>query len=648
MSYELIWLKRVPLPADTAIHSVDDAIEAELSVLRSLSESIVWSYMVTESLPEEGYELIVGEGKADILGGSKAGVLYAIFDAQRQLLLTDTVVSVSERPAAPLRMMNHWDNADGSIERGYAGRSFFFRDGELLLDDRTFFYARLCASVGINAVVINNVNVKGDATWLITDRYLSRLKELSDIFASYGVKLFLCVNFAATIEIGGLATSDPLDPEVADFWKKITSHVYEVIPGFGGFLVKADSEGRPGPYTYGRTQADGANMLARALAPFGGKLIWRCFVYNCAQDWRDVTLDRACAAYDTFKPLDGAFDDNVILQVKNGPVDFQVGEPVSPLFCGMKNTNLMLEVQAAQEYTGQQKHVCFLVPMWKNVLRFHTCSYEKADRVSDIVCGAHRPGGNCGMAAVTNTGDDENWTGSDLAAANWYGFGRLAWKPQLSSEEIATEWAGLTFGTDNAVRSILVKVLLASYNIYAKYTAPLGIGWMCNPNHHYGPNVDGYEYDRWGTYHRASCKAIGVDRTKTGTGYSRQYSEPLADLFDNPETTPEEWLLFFHRLPYTYRMKGGETLIQHIYDTHFEGVEELRSLIESVVTVQGAIPEKEYTRIMERFAMQLANAKEWRDRINTYFCRMSGIGDAKRRKIYAVSEDEITYPEDAE
>ena len=286
--------------------------------------------------------------------------------------------------------------------------------------------------------------------------------------------------------------------------------------------------------------------------------------------------------------------------------------------------------------------------MWKNVLRFHTYSYEKADRVSDIVCGAHRPGGNCGMAAVTNTGDDDNWTGSDLAAANWYGFGRLAWKPQLSAEEIATEWAGLTFGTDNAVRSILVKVLLASYNIYAKYTAPLGIGWMCNPNHHYGPNVDGYEYDRWGTYHRASCKAIGVDRTKTGTGYSRQYSETLADLFDNPETTPEEWLLFFHRLPYTYRMKGGETLIQHIYDTHFEGVEELRSLIESVVTVQGAIPEKEYTRIMERFAMQLANAKEWRDRINTYFCRMSGIGDAKRRKIYAVSEDEITYPEDAE
>ena len=646
MGYEPIWLKQAPLPAG-AEHpaSIAEAVELELSVLRSLSEAFVWSYLVTEALPEEGYEVLVGEGKADILGGSYAGVLYGIFDAERQLLLTDTVVSVSERPASPLRMLNHWDNADGSIERGYSGLSFFFRDGVLSVNDRTFAYARLCASVGINASVINNVNVFKDATWLITDRYLPVLRKLAECFGAYGIKLYLCVNFAASIEVGGLASADPLEPEVAEFWKKTVAHIYEVIPDFGGFLVKADSEGRPGPYTYGRTQADGANMLAKALAPFGGKLIWRCFVYNCSQDWRDVTTDRACAAYDTFRPLDGAFDENVILQVKNGPVDFQVGEPVSPLFCGMKNTNLMLEVQAAQEYTGQQKHVCYLIPMWKDVLRFHTCAYEKADRVSDIVCGAHRPGGNCGIAAVINTGDDDNWTGADLAAANWYGFGRLCWKPQLSAEEIASEWAGLTFGTDSAVRKILVKVLLASYGIYEKYTAPLGIGWMCNPNNHYGPNVDGYEYDRWGTYHRSSCKAIGVDRTGTGTGYSHQDPEALAAKFDNPETTPMAHMLFFHRLPYTYVLPNGKTVIQHIYDTHFEGVEELMDLIESVVTVQGLIPEKEYTRIMERFAMQLASAKEWRDRINTYYCRMSGIGDAKHRKIYAVSEEDLTYPE---
>ncbi len=650
MGYEPIWLKRAPLPAGAwsgaGLGEIEDSVEIELSVLRNLDDNLTWAYLVTESLPEEGYEIIAGEGKVDILGGSLAGVLYGIFDAQRQLITTQTVKSVSEAPVCPLRMMNHWDNMDGSIERGYAGMSFFFDRGEILCDDRTRFYARLCASVGINASVINNVNVKGDATELITDRYLGKLRELSDCLASYGVKLYICVNFAASIELGGCETADPLAEDVIAFWEKTAALVYDRIPALGGFLVKADSEGRPGPYTYGRTQADGANMLARSIKPYGGRLIWRCFVYNCSQDWRDTGTDRACAAYDYFKPLDGCFDDNVILQIKNGPMDFQVREPVSPLFCGLKATNVMLEVQAAQEYTGQQKHVCFLVPMWKDVLRFHTYAYPENDRVRDIISGVHSKNTNCGFAAVTNTGNDENWTGSDLAAANWYGFGRLAWNPSLSAEQIAEEWAGLTFGDDREVVSVIVKVLLASYSIYERYTVPLGIGWMCNPNYHYGPNVDGYEYDRWGTYHRASHRAIGVDRSSRGTGYAQQYSEPLAKMYDDPATTPQELLLFFHRLPYDYVLPCGSTLIQYIYDTHFEAVDELLALIESVVTVQGLIPEKEYTRIMERFAMQLASAKEWRDRINTYFCRMSGIGDAKHRAIYAVSEEDITYPDE--
>ena len=650
MSYEPIWLKKATLPGEPGFSTykpgegIGSTIERELAVLHGLREDFVWSVMVTESLPEEGYEILVGDGRADILGGSQPGVLYGIFDAMRQLILTDTVVSVSERPACPLRMLNHWDNADGSIERGYSGRSFFFRDRELIVDDRTLFYARLCASVGINATVINNVNVHEDATKLITDEYLPKLREMAECLDAYGVKLYICVNFAASMQLGGCDVSDPLDPGVIAFWEKATAHVYEAVPMLGGFLVKADSEGRPGPHTYGRTQADGANMLAKALAPYGGKLIWRCFVYNCSQDWRDTNTDRACAAYNYFRPLDGQFDDNVILQVKNGPVDFQVREPVSPLFCGMTHTNLMLEVQAAQEYTGQQKHVCFLVPMWKDVLRFHTYAYEENDRVRDIICGAHRKGDNCGIAAVANTGDDDNWTGSDFAAANWYGFGRLAWNPSLSAEQIAEEWAGLTFGDDKEVSAVIVKVLLASYGIYERYTVPLGIGWMCQPNNHYGPNVEGYEYDRWGTYHRASHRAIGVDRSSRGTGYAAQYSEKLARLYDDPATTPTELLLFFHRLPYTYVLPNGSTLIQYIYDTHFDAVDELRALIASVVTVQGVIPEKEYTRIMERFAMQLASAKEWRDRINTYFCRISGIGDEKHRTIYAVSEEDITYP----
>ena len=651
MGFETLWLRETSLPEagfpeEREDLSIESTVEIELGILRSMRDDFTWSYMVTDSLPEEGYEILVSEGKADILGGSPAGVLYGIFDAQRQLELTNTVTAVSENPAFPLRMLNHWDNADGSIERGYSGKSFFFRNGEVIVDERTLFYARLCASVGLNASVINNVNVFGDATNLITKERLPRVRELSDCFAAYGVRLYLCVNFAAPMELGGLDSADPLEPEVIAFWERTAADIYEAIPNFGGFLVKADSEGRPGPYTYGRTQADGANLLARVLKPYGGRLIWRCFVYNCSQDWRDTTIDRACAAYNTFRPLDGTFEDNVVLQVKNGPVDFQVRVPVSPLFCGMTQTNLMLEVQAAQEYTGQQRHVCYLIPMWKEVLKYHTYAYPENDRVRDIIAGAHTGNANCGIAAVANTGDDENWTGGDLAAANWYGFGRIAWNPSLSAETIAEEWAALTFGDDATVQNAIVKVLLASYGLYEAYTVPLGIGWMCNPNNHYGPNVDGYEYDRWGTYHRASHKAIGVDRSLRGTGYAGQYSEPLAKMYDDPATTPQELLLFFHRLPYTYILPSGKTLIQHIYDSHFESVETLRSLIESVVSVQGMIPEKQYTRIMERFAMQYASAKEWRDRINTYFCRMSGIGDAKRRKIYAVSEEDITYPEE--
>lgn len=652
MNYEWNWMKRCPLPEDALRKpedgfSITTVIEQEITVLKSLYDDISVSYMVTDALPEEGYEILVNEDTIDILGGSFAGILYGVFDAERQFLLTGSVTAVSESPACPLRMLNHWDNIDGTIERGYSGLSFFFENDEILVNERTVAYARLCASIGINAVVINNVNVRGNATKLVTDRYLPKLRDMSDIFNAYGIRLYLSINFAEPMEYG-LETADPLCEDVREFWNGLIAHLYERIPNFGGVLVKADSEGRPGPFTYGRTHADGANMLAAALEPYGGTVIWRCFVYNCSQDWRDTETDRAKAGYDNFAALDGSFADNVILQVKNGPMDFQVREPVSPLFGAMKQTHLMLEVQAAQEYTGQQKHVCYLLPMWKEVLKFHTHAYEERDRVSEIVRGTHFPSGKCGMAAVANTGNDENWTGSDLAAANWYGFGRIAWNPSLSSEEIALEWSGLQFGMDANVRTVLTKILMSSYETYEKYTVPLGIGWMCNPSYHYGPNVEGYEYDRWGTYHRASCKAIGVDRTSSGTGYTLQYPEELANLYEVPETTPTELLLFFHRLPYTYRLPNGKTLIQHIYDTHFEGVEEVMEMIESIVSIQGMIPEKEYTRIMERFSMQLISAKEWRDRINTYFCRISGIGDRHRRPIYAVDERDITVPDEDE
>ena len=589
-----------------------------------------------QEIPEGGWQIKEEHNILYLLASEETGVLYGVFHILRQIAMEKTLCGAEFicAPDNPLRMFNHWDNMDGSIERGYSGRSFFFRDNKVIVDERTRDYCRLVSSVGINGVVINNVNVNDAATWLITDKSLDRVKEIADIFAGYGIKLFLSLNFAASIELGGPDSADPLDEAVIEWWKAKIAEVYNKIPGLGGFLVKADSEGRPGPYTYGRTQADGANMLADIIKPYGGILIWRCFVYNCKQDWRDYKTDRARAAYDNFIGMDGDYHDNVILQIKNGPMDFQIREPVSPLLGGLTKTNQMLEVQIAQEYTGHQIDVCYLIPMFKEVLDFKTyCSPEK-DTVADVVGGRMMGNRNAGITAVCNTGDDENWTGGDLAAANLYGFGRLAYRTDLSAEEIAEEWIRQTLSNDREVVETVKKILLDSREVYEKYTSPLGIGWMVTPGEHYGPSVDGYEYSRWGTYHRADHLGLGVDRTDSGTGYARQYYEPNASMYNNAETCPEELLLFFHHVLYTYRLKTGKTVIQHIYDSHFEGVEEVEGMIESWKRLEGKVDDKVFSAVMQQFDRQLDNAREWRDQVNTYFYRKSGIPDQKGRKIY--------------
>ena len=596
----------------------------------------VISLSLRPGFPPEGYK-ISGNGETVAVEASdENGILYGCFELIRQLSLgTQTQeLSIEKSPAIPLRMLNHWDNMDGSIERGYSGNSFFFEKNEILVDDRIRTYARLLASVGINGTVINNVNVKDAATDLITDRYFEKLRILSEILAEYGIKLFLSLNYAAPMEISGLPGADPLDEQVIRWWKERMQQVYAAVPGLGGFLIKADSEGRPGPFTYGRTHAQGANMLAEAIEPYGGLIIWRCFVYNCKQDWRDRKTDRARSGYDNFIGLDGQFRDNVILQIKNGPMDFQVREPVHPLFGGLEKTNQMLEVQIAQEYTGQQRHVCYLIPMFKEVLEFRTYCREKDDSVLDLISGKTFGQTKCGIAAVANTGNDENWTGHDLAAANLYGFGRLAFEPQLSAEQIAREWIMLTFGSDPQVMDNLLFILMNSWPAYESYTAPLGIGWMVNPNYHYGPNVDGYEYDRWGTYHRADHLGIGVDRSHNGTGYAGLYREPNASLYDDPEKCPEELLLFFHHMPYEYRLQSGKTILQHIYDTHFDGVALVDEMVRRFEELKGKLPEKQYERMAQRFAHQKEHSREWRDQINTYFYRKTGIPDEKGRKIY--------------
>jgi len=608
----------------------------DTELVESNDDAYILEIKKDENIEKEGYSVKGDKRGIKLDALDENGVMYGIFAILRKLGTKIQVEDICEKatPSNPLRMMNHWDNMDGSIERGYSGESFFFENDDIVINDRTVDYARFMASVGINGVVINNVNVKGAATYLITDRIFEKVRQLQNVFADYGIKLYLSINFAAPIELGGLDICDPLDRDVIAWWKAKSKETFEKLEGLGGFLVKADSEGRPGPFTYGRTQADGANMLAEAVAPYDGIIIWRCFVYNCTQDWRDYKTDRARAGYDYFKELDGEYKDNVILQIKNGPMDFQIREPISPLLGGLTKTNQMLEVQIAQEYTGHQIDLCYLMPMFKEVLEFRTYCSDKNDTVADIVSGRTMGNKNAGMAAVINTGNDYNWTGNDLAAANLYGFGRLAYNTELGSDEIAREWVALTFDMDKASEDKLVDMLLRSREIYEKYTSPLGIGWMVTPHEHYGPSVDGYEYSRWGTYHRADHKGIGVDRSDKGTGYAQQYYEPNASTYNDPEKCPEELLLFFHHVPYTWKLGSGKTLIQHIYDTHFEGEYEAERLAEEWESLKSVVAPEVFDRVSERFNLQIANAKEWRDQINSYFYRKSGISDEQNRIIY--------------
>jgi alpha-glucuronidase len=605
-----------------------------------IDQALAWSnHGASDS---DGYAILSGtdeQGRYLALAGfTERGALYAVFHFLKLLQTRKELegLAIQEIPRNGLRMINQWDNMDGSIERGYAGKSIFYENNRIVEDvTRVRDYARLLASVGMNAISINNVNVHQWETKLITNQGLTDVKRMAEVFRGYGIRLYLSINFASPIEIGGLTTADPLDLDVAKWWRARAEEIYSQIPDFGGFLVKADSEFRPGPFTYGRNHADGANMLAEAIGPYGGTVIWRCFVYNCLQDWRDRSTDRAKAAYDHFMPLDGEFKDNVILQIKNGPMDFQVREPVSPLFGGLTRTNQVLELQITQEYTGQQRHLCYLVPQWKEVLDYDTYALGEGSSVASTASGSlfKRPLG--GMAAVSNIGNDSNWTGHDLAQANLFGFGRLAWNPSLSAEDIAKEWIQMTFSCDSEVEATLLRMLMDSRDIYESYTAPLGVGWMVNPNHHYGPNVDGYEYAKWGTYHFADCKGIGVDRTlSSGTGYSAQYHSPQSNVYESLDSCPDELLLFFHHVPYTHRLKSGKTVIQHIYDAHFEGAEQAEALLNKWDLLAAKIDTLRHERVRYRLVDQAEHAKEWRDAINTYFYRKSGIKDEHHRMIY--------------
>ncbi|GHV00020.1 xylan alpha-(1-_2)-glucuronosidase [Spirochaetia bacterium] len=581
-------------------------------------------------LPPEGFIITDKNDELIIAGADSSGVLYGVFRflallAQGEL---HDGFECREAPAARIRMIDHWDDTAGTVTRGYAGRSIFWDQGRLSYDPRRIEdYARLLASIGINRLTLNNVNVDAAGMRLYSEAGLKELVRAAAIFRPFGIRLFLAVNFASPMYLGGLATADPREPAVLAWWKDRADLIYQYLPDCAGFLVKADSEGEPGPFMYGRNQAEGANVLAAALKPHGGECIWRCFVYNSKQDWRDTTADRARAAYDYFKPLDGSFADNVILQIKYGPYDFQVQEPVSPLFGALKKTRYMLELQITQEYTGHQIDLCYLPSLWEDVMRFDT-RHGPASTIQELLSNTME-----GIAAVGNVGLDRNWTGHTLAQANFYGFGRMAWDPALSAAAIAREWSVLTFGTTRAAK-VIAEILTRSYHTYAQYNAPFGVCFMVTPGTHYGPNIEGYEFDRWGTYHRADLHSIGIDRTAAGTGYTEQYSEHNAKIFADPAQCPENLILFFHRLCYDYMMKNGETLLQNIYDTHFEGYDEVEKMIAAWKGLKDQLTGDVYTSVLARMERQRLNAREWRDQVNTYFYRKTGIGDKKGRRIY--------------
>ena len=594
------------LPADVARFELDQAlprIAPDVTVTLGCDDSMGESFRVTR------------RGNAITVAGGQSGLLYGAYRVMMALYAREKLPSDNtQQPKYALRMVNNWDNADGDIERGYSGRSLMFEAGRFDYDPvRLRELARLMASVGLNVLCINNVNVRNPAHRLIED-WLPELAQVAAIFRPFGVKLMVSIDYAQPMR-HGIDTADPLDERVQAWWNEQCALVYAAIPDLAGFLVKADSEHRPGPFTYGRNHAEGANMLARALKPHGGKLVWRCFVYNCQQDWRDQVTDRPIAAYQHYVYLDGQFDDNVILQVKNGPFDFQVREPVSPTLLAMPKTNLAIEWQLAQEYTGHQIDIYAMMGMWQEVM---------ADLGADTVMA---------MAAVSNLGRDACIFGHPFAAVNMFGYGLLCWDPDnAGAEDIARLWTKLTYAFSPADEDTLVSVLLESRGAYEKYTAPLGVCWMVVPHEHYGPSPDGYEYQAWGTYHRASRDAVGIDRTASGTGYAEQYPADLRYRYASLETCPDELLLWFHRLRYDYIMRDGRTLIQRIYDDHFEGCEWVEAAEKKLAALP--LPEADKALVMERMNRQKKNAREWRDVINSFFYRFSGVEDAKGRPLY--------------
>ena len=579
-----------------------------------------------EALRCDGYKL----GPSSIQANTELGVLYGVFDLLRRQKTGEPTTAVLSNPSYQHRILNHWDNLDGSIERGYAGRSIFWKFGKDALtvtdQDRTLWkeYARANASIGINGAVLDNVNASPQ---ILSNAIVQRVAAIADEFRPYGIRTYLSINFSAPKALGGLKTSDPLDPTVIAWWQARAKEIYRLVPDFGGFLVKANSEGLPGPQDFGRTHADGANMLADVLKPYGGLVMWRAFVYN------PTDQDRAKQAYSEFMPLDGQFRDNVIIQVKNGPVDFQPREPFSPLFGAMKKTSVMPELQITQEYLGQSIQLVYLAPMWEECLTSDTYQSGKGSTVARCTDGSLYPQKQTAIAGVANIGLDRNWCGHLFAQSNWYAFGRLAWNNSLTSKQLAFEWLRQTFpserqGWDEQFLKPVGEMMLQSREAAVNYMMPLGLHHQFAGSHHYGPGPwyapKGMRAD-WSPvyYHKADTFGIGFDRTKSGSNAVSQYHEPLCSLLNDRKTCPEEYLLWFHRVPWTHTMKNGRTLWDELCYRYDDGVRQVRRFQTVWDKVQPFVDAPRFADVQRKLRIHARDAQIWKDGCLLYFQQFS-------------------------
>jgi alpha-glucuronidase len=598
-------------------------------------ERVTLTIKKDKAIKGDGFKL----SQNTIQANTELGILYGVYELLRRQQTGETIAAEVSSPSYEYRILNHWDNPNGSIERGYAGNSIFWRkDSSFVITerDKTLWqeYARANASIGINGSVLNNVNA---SQLMLTPDYVKRVKAIADIFRPYGVKVYLSVKFTSPALLGGLSTSDPLNDSVINWWKAKAKEIYTLIPDFGGFLVKASSEGQPGPQDYGRTHADGANTLADALKPYGGIVMWRAFVYS------PNDKDRAKQAYNEFMPLDGQFRDNVIIQVKNGPVDFQPREPFSPLFGAMKKTSIMPELQITQEYLGHSTHLVFLSTMWEELLQSDTYQQGQGSTVAHVTDGSIYPQKHTAIAGVSNIGLDTNWCGHDFAQANWYAFGRLAWNNGLKSEQIADEWIKLTFYGAESEKSksnnyasewnqnFLVPVkqmMMESREAAVNYMMPLGFHHIMSANGHYGPGpwwAPARMRADWTPpyYHQASVNGVGFDRTKNGSDAVSQYHEPLASQFNDPKTCPDIYLLWFHHLPWDYKMKSGRTLWDEICYHYDKGVHEVREFQKIWDKAQPYVDSVRFTSVQKKLRSQSTNAVLWKDACLLYFQQFS-------------------------